>query len=241
MRYTVLPGDTLYSIAREHQLTLAELLGANPTIRDENLVYVGQSLYIPVAGDEPNHPTPGLVVLSRADWGAGTRTRLGVNVARDAREEVYIHHTVTIDADDSPNEWETLAEVSGMMRRLQTIRPDLGYDIPYNFVAFVMKTGVLVLAEGRGLDRSGAHTSGHNKSALGVSFAGDFENKAAPAGLDTHLKNLGLWLGVLKSYHGFTNLGRVRPADRAVFGHRDQKSTACPGRHIYERLKLVAF
>ncbi len=123
-----------------------------------------------------------IIVLSRSDWGARTDLpRLGAMVNRGSRTEVFIHHTVIIDGDDTTNEWEDLDEVKQRMRELQTTRPDLGRDVPYNFVAFCMTGGELVLGEGRGLDRSGAHTVGHNHSALAISFQGNFEELPLPA------------------------------------------------------------
>lgn len=44
--YTVQSGDTLFSIAAEFDLTVAELLEANPEI-DPNVIQVGQELVIP--------------------------------------------------------------------------------------------------------------------------------------------------------------------------------------------------
>lgn len=49
-RYTVQPGDTLYSIARRHGVTVADLQGAND-ISDPNDVKAGQELLIPKAKD----------------------------------------------------------------------------------------------------------------------------------------------------------------------------------------------
>jgi len=186
-----------------------------------------------------------VTVLSRDDWGADpAHPRRGHPLGPANRTEVFIHHTVVADSDATLNEWESLDEVKAQMRRLQTIRPDLGLDVPYSFVAFCMANGDLVLSEGRGLGRTGAHTSGHNRSALGIAFQGNFEEEPMPAHLDAQLADLGSWLRRLREEEGFTELGTVQPEDpdrpdRQVFGHRDIKSTACPGRHLWERLHLV--
>jgi LysM repeat protein len=45
--YTVQAGDTLFSIARRHGLTVEQLLAANPQITNPNLVQIGQVLTIP--------------------------------------------------------------------------------------------------------------------------------------------------------------------------------------------------
>lgn len=56
--YTVQPGDTLFSIALRHALTVEQLLLANPQITNPDLVQIGQQIIIP----EPNFglfsPTP---------------------------------------------------------------------------------------------------------------------------------------------------------------------------------------
>lgn len=172
--------------------------------------------------------------LTRQEWGADTALpRLGHIVSPDERTEVFIHHTVAVDSDASPNIWETMAEVISWMRRLQTIRPDLGKDVPYNFVAFFMPNE-LVICEGRGANRSGAHTIGHNRSAIGLAVHGNFQ--LPTFGLEGYVKTMGPWLYQLKvSLLPF--LGTKHPPGRDVYGHRDSGAqTACPGNHLYARL-----
>jgi hypothetical protein len=196
-----------------------------------------------VIEDDAPGGTPGrVIVLSRDEWGAKPLPRLGNLVDRRKRREVFIHHTVIVDGDATINEWEDLDEVKAKMQQLQTIRAaDLGKDVPYNFVAFCMANGDLVLGEGRGLDRSGAHTVGHNQSAIAVSFQGNFEKAPLPAKLDSQLAALGNWLRDLRTREGFVNLGVDHPLGRDVFGHREVKSTDCPGEEIFTRLKLIRF
>ena len=184
-----------------------------------------------------------VIVLSRSDWGARTDIpRRGTIVDPVKRTEVFIHHTVIVDDDPSPNRWETVDEVKSRMRRLQIIREqDLGADVPYSMVAFSMSNGDLVLGEGRGLDCSGAHTRGHNTSALGIAFQGNFETLPLPVHLDAQLAALGNWLRQLREQGGFVNLGTERPHGREVFAHRDIKATACPGEHLFAKLSAIRF
>lgn len=185
-----------------------------------------------------------MILLSRANWGAdGNLSRRGHLIGPLRRTEVYVHHTVIVDPDTTANEWETLKEVKSMMRRLQRIRPDLGLDVPYNMVAFCMSDGELVLCEGRGVGRTGAHTRNHNRSALGIAFQGDFENKALPGNIDAQLIEFTQWLRDLRNNQGFSNLGNSRPDDKQVWGHRDSPtaSTACPGKKLYNKLTLIRF
>ncbi len=182
-------------------------------------------------------------ILSRKQWGARTDLpRLGHRIGAEKRTEVFIHHTVIVDTDDTANEWEDLNEVRTRMRQLQTIRADdLGADVPYSMVAFCMANGKLVLCEGRGLHRTGAHTKGHNRSAIAIAFQGNFETLPLPDRFDQQLMELGVWLGKLRREQNFTNLGAIRPGDREVWGHQDVKLTACPGKHLFARLSMIQF
>lgn len=44
--YTVVHGDYLWAIARDHGLTLAELLALNPQIRNSNVIYTGDRIRV---------------------------------------------------------------------------------------------------------------------------------------------------------------------------------------------------
>jgi murein DD-endopeptidase MepM/ murein hydrolase activator NlpD len=63
MTYKVKSGDTLTKIAKRNKLTLAQLLQANPQIKDPNKIKVGQAINIPngastTAGTTPAPATP---------------------------------------------------------------------------------------------------------------------------------------------------------------------------------------
>lgn len=64
--YVVRRGDTLNRIALQHSLTVAELLAANPDIRNANLLYAGQRINIPnpAASDSSPSETTGAVTLT---------------------------------------------------------------------------------------------------------------------------------------------------------------------------------
>lgn len=50
MSYMVQPGDTLWAIASRFGISLPQLLAANPQLQNPNLIYVGQRLTVPGAG-----------------------------------------------------------------------------------------------------------------------------------------------------------------------------------------------
>ena len=176
---------------------------------------------------------PGLSYLTRAEWGARTDIpRLGNPVARAQRTEAIIHHTVIVDDDATKNVWETLAEVKAKMVQLQTIRPDLGLDVPYNFVGFLMADGSLIVCEGRGLDLTGAHTYGHNTKGVATAFQGNFD---LATNLQPYLRLISRWLGWLRYDRRMINL------QSKAFGHKDFASTACPGTALYLILPRLTF
>lgn len=197
---------------------------------------------------------PGVRLVPRAAWeDAGRYPRLGHKVARDKRTHVFVHHTVMPDRDDSPNIWEDDAEIFGEMRKLQTVRGrDLGYDVPYSFAAFVTPIG-LTICEGRGEDRTGAHSRGHNTASIGIAFAGNFHDEAIdPVSLVRAMQALSRFLGWLKNsashpdygdYPPMVNLASKTPpnSERVVWAHRDIKATACPGDTLFRHLKSVDF
>ncbi len=52
--YTVKPGDTMFFIAKRNNISLQELINANPQIADPNTIYPGQVLCIPIGGPLPS-------------------------------------------------------------------------------------------------------------------------------------------------------------------------------------------
>lgn len=199
----------------------------------------------------------GVLYLNRDDWGAHPGyPRLGgpeagfALIARDKRAYNIVHHTVGIDNDATVNIFETLDEVKAMMRRLQLIRPDLGNDVPYNFVKFNMADHTIVICEGRGYDRSGAHTAGvdgvspypynyFNIGGVATSCAGNFEDFRDE--LELWLPADMRWFAHLKSV--LPNLGtKTVVLGKVTCGHKDfarfsnLNATACPGQHEYAML-----
>jgi LysM repeat protein len=51
--YTIKKGDTLLKVAKEHGLTLEELLAANKDIKNPNKVGEGQQIIIPAQSEAP--------------------------------------------------------------------------------------------------------------------------------------------------------------------------------------------
>ena len=171
----------------------------------------------------------------RVWWDTSNLPRLGFAVSRAQRTELIIHHTVGNDPDGTPLIWETDDEIQKHMRFLQTVRQaELGADIPYNFVAFIRPDWSITVCEGRGFDRTGAHTKYRNTSGVATSFAGDFHNQTI-ANPDALVASINEWLRREKM-----ECPNVGPT---IFGHRDFTGptsaypdvgwTACPGNNLY--------
>lgn len=189
----------------------------------------------------PTEIAPKVLLFDRSDWGArADLPRLGYTVPTSQRTEAIVHHTVIVDSDATKNVWETLDEVKAKMQQLQTIRPDLGLDVPYNFVGFLMADGTLIVCEGRGLHRTGAHTYDHNTSGIALSMQGNFQ---LATDLTPYLPLISLFWGWAKA--ACPNLGSKRPKRAPVYGHRDlapkAEPTACPGQVLYAALPQLTF
>ena len=175
----------------------------------------------------------GVTYLTRADWGANPLviTRGHVAVPTQWKRTVF-HHTVIIDNDATPNLWTNLAEVKAKMRQLQHIRPDLGSEVPYSFVLFLMEDGTLVVCEGRGTRRTGAHTIGHNSTWLGVAFEGDFEN---------FTQDIRRWIPRVNHFAWWIRKQGCRNLRSPFMVHQDTSQTACPGSEIISRRVLFSY
>ena len=46
--HTVVPGDTMWKMAVRYEVGLSEIIAANPHIKNPDLIYPGQTLYIPL-------------------------------------------------------------------------------------------------------------------------------------------------------------------------------------------------
>ena len=170
--------------------------------------------------------------LTRDEWGADaslphrgyTHDRSGVPVL-ERKTDLIIHHTVMVDNDSTKNVWETLDEVKVQMRRLQTIRPDLGIDVPYNEVWFLMDDFTMIACEGRGVGRTGAHTHGFNTIGLGVAFQANFQIVGLPHPFE-------LWTPSIEAR--VRQLRAEVPNLVTVGGHWEypNQSTVCPGAYL---------
>lgn len=174
---------------------------------------------------------------NRATWGADAALpRLGHRISGAAKLDWINHHTVVVDNDVSKNLFETHDEVYRIMRSLQR-HPTLGDDVPYNLVLALMPAGILV-CEGRGFYRTGAHTIGRNTKGLGVAWMGDFHNvDFDPSPWIPMVNRLLRWVRANHNSELTTISGHRDYADRV----RRINQTACPGDKLYAILPQLSF
>lgn len=158
-------------------------------------------------------------VITRSEWGAKPPKKPPVKMKLPAPED-FIHHSVT--------NLGTQSEIVHQ-RYLQAIAFARGFsDISYSFVFY--PSGMVL--EGRGWGIVGAHTEGHNSTAHGYAFVGNFQNEQpTQAALDACR-----WLiseGV--------RFGKIKPGVHPTGGHKDtpESNTACPGRNLYAKLDYL--
>jgi murein DD-endopeptidase MepM/ murein hydrolase activator NlpD len=114
--HTVKPGDTLWEIARNHHMTLQQLLAANPGIENPDLIRAGQHIQIPDHRDDrevPRAPSAG----SPGASGIGAED----NVARGATNDT--RRTYTVRAGDTMSEIADRFDVS--LQRLIAANPQI--------------------------------------------------------------------------------------------------------------------
>lgn len=183
---------------------------------------------------------PRPVIRSRAAWGADETLRRnhGKSVWYGTVKGAFVHHTAgtnTYGSADVPRLIRGIYHYHVVSREFT--------DIGYNFL--VDRFGRIWEGAHGGVDKAvvGAHTQYYNSSSFSLSVMGDYSTKEPEAAVLEAYKQLFAWKLVL---HGVTNpLGTAAytyPGSRpqpVIAGHRDTKSTACPGQRLYDRLNNI--
>ncbi|GEP36773.1 hypothetical protein NPS01_04360 [Nocardioides psychrotolerans] len=179
--------------------------------------------------------TPKPVIYSRAQWGADERMRDGGSPSYFEVHAGFVHHTV--NANDY-----TQAEVPGLLRSIYAYHTESrGWsDIGYNYL--VDRFGRIWEGRAGGVDRPvvGAHTLGYNEYSFAMSAIGNFDTAQAPAVMVQAYGALFAWK---LSLHGVDASSPSQVVGRSTFkainGHRDADSTACPGRYLYAKIGRI--
>ena len=156
-------------------------------------------------------------IISRDQWGA--RAPAGRFSRMRAPEGVIVHH--------SAGAVRSVAAVASIQRAHQA----RGWvDVGYNFL--IAEGGQIY--EGRpevdGFPVIGAHSPGQNSKRVGLCVLGDFRDshhRPSPAQV-AGLVSLCQWCAIRY---------QIRPLK--ISGHRDHRSTACPGDRLYRLIGTV--
>lgn len=142
-------------------------------------------------------------VIPRARWKAGPNQAALTTIDRS---EDFLHHTV----GGAPwTKWGERKE----MRNLQAVARSRGFvDISYSWIVFPSGR----IYEGRGKNREGAHTIGHNDS-YAIAAAGNYD-EAVPT------------RKMLKAIHWLRH-EYLRVGGRPL-PHSSVYATACPGKYL---------
>src|SRR5690606_12953060 len=173
-------------------------------------------------------------IFSRAQWGADESMRRSAPSYFEVHAG-FVHHTV------NTNDY-TKKQVPALLRSIYAYHTkSRGWsDIGYNFI--VDKFGRIWEGRYGGVDRPvvGAHTSGYNEHSFAGSALGNFDTAKPSQAVDNAFGNLFAWTPSLHAVSAGPGAQRVGSRTfRAINGHRDAGSTACPGAHLYARLNDI--
>lgn len=179
--------------------------------------------------------TPKPVIYSRAQWGADERLRDKGSLRYFEVHAGFVHHTV--NANDYSR-----AEVPAILRSIYAYHTkSRGWsDVGYNFL--VDRFGRIWEGRAGGVDRPvvGAHTLGYNDDAFAMSAIGNFETVKPRKAMIQAYGALFAWKLSLHGVTAGSNKQLVGSRTfKAINGHRDAGSTACPGRYLYAKLPEI--
>jgi hypothetical protein len=173
-------------------------------------------------------------IRTRAAWGANERLRSGRPSYGRVRAG-FVHHTVNANG-------YRRAQVPAIIRGIYAFHTQSNgwSDIGYNFL--VDRFGRIWQGRFGDLRRNviGAHTFGYNHVSFAMSAIGNFETARPSARM---LRAYGRLMGWRLGKYGI-NAGAMRRrlegrTFRAISGHRDAGSTACPGIRLYRKIGTI--
>ncbi|PXY21115.1 N-acetylmuramoyl-L-alanine amidase [Prauserella muralis] len=158
-------------------------------------------------------------IIPRSEWGARYASAYRNYDAPLPAQEVWLHHSVTV----APDVVAPFGDDYAAIRAIEQVGQDrFGWGISYTWLI----TPAGLIFQGHRVDGVGTHTGGRNSRARAICFVGNYEEDQ-PTDAQIEAAAWLLWHAHAK--------GWIR-APRLNGGHRDLKSTACPGRHAYDRI-----
>jgi len=185
-------------------------------------------------------------IVPRSGWHADEAIRRSEPRYADTLRFAVVHHTAGGN-DYSPEEAPAVVRAI----ELYHVKGNGWNDIGYNFL--VDRFGTIYEGRSGGIDRNvvGAHALGFNTGSVGVAVLGTYGAAAPPQSALDALTRLLVWRLDLAHVDPAAKLSVVSGGSeryragvtvqlRAISGHRDTGSTACPGDALYRRLDALA-
>lgn len=97
--YTVKNGDNLWDISVKLGISLKDIIDANPSIKNPDLIYIGQVIYIPVTSIELENHSANIEHTSRNLIEANTYTVKSGDNLWDISVKIGVSHKDLIDAN----------------------------------------------------------------------------------------------------------------------------------------------
>ncbi|HWI42778.1 MAG TPA: N-acetylmuramoyl-L-alanine amidase [Nocardioides sp.] len=179
--------------------------------------------------------TPRPMIYSRAQWGANEKLRDKSSLHYFEVHGGFVHHTV------NANNYSA-ADVPAIIRGIYSyhVRSKGWSDIGYNFL--VDRFGRIWEGRAGGVDRPvvGAHTENYNQYSFAMSAIGNYDKAKPSSAMLNAYGVLFAWkLAIHGVYAGAPAVQIGRKVLPAISGHRDTKSTACPGKYLYAQLPTI--
>ncbi|WP_040160336.1 N-acetylmuramoyl-L-alanine amidase [Nigerium massiliense] len=173
-------------------------------------------------------------IRSRASWRAAALPQ-GSKYGYGVVTGVMLHHTATTNS-------YTRAQVPAILRSIQSyhIKGRGWKDIAYNVI--VDKYGVAW--EGRGGGLTNAVVGGHgmgvtNARVFGLSFLGNYDVKAPSSAMLDTAERVVAWKFAMHNVAVYGKTWGSSGTLNAISGHRNEKSTSCPGRYVYAKMSTI--
>ncbi len=226
----IAPGEPVESDREEPAIDTGELPSARTTTAAPALSDVSARATRSLATY-----TPKPKIYSRAQWGANERLRDKGSLRYFEVHAGFVHHTVNANG-------YTRAEVPGILRSIYAYHTQSrGWsDVGYNFL--VDRFGRIWEGRYGGVDRPvvGAHTLGYNDWSFAMSAIGNFDIARPSSAMVQAYGALFAWKLSLHGIDASSTRQVVGPRTfKAINGHRDAGSTACPGRYLYAKLPRI--
>jgi hypothetical protein len=212
-----------------------EVVGDVPLDGDGATATITNAAYSAPIATAASRPT----IKSRASWGADESIRRNRgNVQYGTVLGAFVHHTA---GSNSYSYAEVPAIIRGIYRYHVVSRRF--YDIGYNLL--VDRFGRIWEGAYGGLDRAvvAAHTQYYNSSSFGISAIGTYSSKSVESKVRIALANAIAWKFTVHGIDDAEGVSMYRGSNartqNTIAGHRNTKSTACPGDRLYAELPII--